>query len=202
LKATDAIVSLSFAKTAHGRLLQQFGTLESVGGEGELLDALALADRNVDIISAFGSEDMEDDRLHQPGPKLLKQLLAWAEKLHGGPSRPDERTTGDNVLVDDLAKRIRARGLNVAVQYGFDGGISIPLVVGLKDKPFCLAVLTDDANFMGIQSTRLRHRLLTQRLQSLGWSVMEVWSVGAFVNPDQEVDRVVARIGQIYREGR
>ena len=29
---------------------------------------------------------------------------------------------------------------------------------------------------------------------------MSVWSVAAFVNPDKEVDRIVARIGEIYRE--
>jgi hypothetical protein len=29
---------------------------------------------------------------------------------------------------------------------------------------------------------------------------MTVWSVAAFVNPDKEVDRMVARIGTLYRE--
>ena len=116
------------------------------------------------------------------------------------------------MLFDDIADRLRARGLNAAVDYGFDKGVKIPLVVGLKDKPFALAVQTDDANFMSVQSTRRRHRLsaqdlislgwnvLLQDIESLGWSVMTVWSVGAFVNPDKEVDRIVSRIGEIYRE--
>ncbi|WEV72179.1 helicase [Bifidobacterium sp. ESL0790] len=201
-KATDIILSLCFAKTAHGRLLQQFGSLEGEGGDGKLLDALALADRNLDIISAFGSEDMEDDRLHQAGPKLLKVVLQWAEKLGNGVIRPTISTDCDNVLFNDLANRIKARGLKVAVNYGFDDGLRIPLVVGLKDKPFSLAVLSDDAAFMGIQSTRKRHRVLARELEGLGWSVMDVWSVGAFVNPDKEVDRVVSQIGEIYREVR
>ena len=29
---------------------------------------------------------------------------------------------------------------------------------------------------------------------------MTVWRVAAFVNPDKEVDRIVSRIGEIYRE--
>ncbi len=102
----------------------------------------------------------------------------------------------------DLADRIRARGLKVAVDYGFDRGTRLPLVVGLPDKPFSLAVLTDDAQFMGLQSTRQRHRVLLQDIESLGWSVMTVWSVGAFVNPDKEVDRIVARLSDIYQEGK
>lgn len=198
--ATDVILSLSYAKTAHGRLLQQFGDIGLPGGRGMLLDALALTGRHLDIVSAFGSEDMEDDRLHQPGSRLLKAMLQWAEGLSGEPMHPTTSDTGNNVLFNDLANRLRGRGLEVAVDYGFDNGLRIPMVVGLKNRPFAVAVLTDDTGFMGIQSTRERHRVLMQRLQMLGWSVMTVWSVGAFVNPDKEVDRIIAHLGDLYRD--
>lgn len=228
--ATDVILSLCYAKTSHGRLLQQFGVLEEEGGKGILLDSLALARRNLDIVCAFKSSDMEDERLHQDGPKLLKELLIWAEQLDDSPVKPTdfdeakseydqdkaedkEEAAGaraeafdssvdsfNNVLFTDLADRIRARGLCVAVNYGFDKEHSIPLVVGLPDKPFALAVLTDDMRFMNIESTRERHRMFAQDLEYLGWSVMNVWSVGAFVNPEKEVERVVSRIGELYGE--
>ena len=206
--ATDVIMSLCYAKTSHGRLLQQFGLLEEEGGSSMLLDALALARRHLDIVSAFTSKDMEDERLHQDGPKLLKNLLQWAEKLSDKPLRPEDANDVEaqiaaeaaqrNVLFTDLAERIRSHGLKVAVNYGFDNGVRIPLVVGLADKSFAVAVLTDDAQFMSVQSTRERHRMIIQDLESLGWSVMTVWSVGAFVNPEKEVDRVVSRLGELY----
>lgn len=228
--ATDVILSLCYAKTSHGRLLQQFGVLEEEGGKGILLDSLALARRNLDIVCAFKSSDMEDERLHQDGPKLLKELLIWAEQLDDSPVNPTDfdeakpeydqdkaenkaEAAGaraeafdssvdsfNNVLFTDLADRIRARGLCVAVNYGFDKEHSIPLVVGLPDKPFALAVLTDDMRFMNIESTRERHRMFAQDLEYLGWSVMNVWSVGAFLNPEKEVERVVSRIGELYGE--
>lgn len=198
--ATDVILSLSYAKTAHGRLLQQFGDAGSAGGRGMLLDALALTSRHLDIVAAFGSEDMEDERLHQPGAKLLKSILQWAEQLDDQPVLPQSLDAGSNVLFNDLAERIRKRGLEVAVDYGFEKGLRIPMVVGLKNRPFALAVMTDDTGFMGIQSTRERHRVLMQRMQTLGWSVMTVWSVGAFVNPEKEVDRIIARLGELYRD--
>ncbi len=234
--ATDVILSLCYAKTSHGRLLQQFGVLEEEGGKFMLLDSLALARRNLDIVCAFKSSDMEDDRLHQDGPKLLKDLLTWAENLDDNPVDPADaenaenatvagdsadsadsadageakqsQAAGDfsangfnNVLFADLAERIRARGLKVAVNYGFNPDHSIPLVVGLPDKPFALAVLTDDVRFMNIESTRERNRMFAQDLEYLGWSVMNVWSVGAFVNPEKEVERIVSRIGELYGSG-
>lgn len=199
--ATDVVLAMCYAKTTHGRLLQQFGAVESDGGRGMLLDALAVPDRHLDIVSAFSSEDLDDGRLHQDGPKMLKTVLRWAEQLDTNTIvRPAVKESGENVLFNDLAQRIRERGLDVAVDYGFDNGIKLPLVVGLKGKPFALAVLTDEAQFMGLQSTRERHRVLLQDIESLGWSVMTVWSVGAFVNPDREVDRIVARLGDLYRE--
>ena len=200
-RATDVIISLSYAKTVHGRLLQQFGVLQGEGGSQMLLEALALAQRNLDVVAGFGSDDLEDERLHQDGPKLLKATLSWLEQLSEDPVRPQEHEESDNVLFNDLAARIRARGLRAAVQYGFDAGDSIALVVGLKNKPFSLAVLTDDAAFIGIPSTRRRHRVAAQQLEELGWSVITVWSVAAFVNPDKEVDRIVEHIGAMYREG-
>ena len=96
-----------------------------------LLDALVVADRHVDIVSAFSSTDMDDERLHQAGPKMLKTVLRWAEQLDDSVLRPVVKTNGSNVLLNDLADRIRARGLNVAVDYGFDNGSKLPLVVGL-----------------------------------------------------------------------
>lgn len=197
IRATDVVLSLCYAKTTHGRLIQQFGRLEDDGGDRLLLDACALARRRLDITAAFGPEDMDEDRLHQPGPRLLRQLLEWAGKagdyVEPDPLPSDEKS---DVLVADLAQRLRARGLEAVVGYGVARGTSIPLVVGTPENPHILAVLTDDADFMGIQSTRERHRHMGDGLRSLGWSVMSIWSVSAFVNPDREVDRIVARIGQ------
>ena len=199
---TDVILSMSYAKTTHGRLLQQFGAISTDAGKGMLLDALALTNRHLDIVAAFGADELDDERLHQPGPQLLKTVLQWAEHLEPEEETPEVLFGGTNVLFNDLAGRIRNRGLEVAVNYGFKKGVRIPMVVGLKNRPYALAVLTDDTGFMSIQSTRERHRVLMQQMQGLGWSVMTVWSVGAFVNPDKEADRIIARLAELYRDVR
>ncbi|TPF97921.1 helicase [Bifidobacterium sp. UTCIF-39] len=198
VESDDVIITFGFARTTHGRLLQQFGMLELNGGDAMLLDALALAHVHVDVVSSFGSQDLDDERLRQAGPQLMKKLLAWCEHIdevkvpEPGPL-PKESST----LLIDLAERMRARGLNVELNYGFPDGMSIPMVVGLPGKPFILAIETDDAGFMSIPSTRQRHRFEMEDLQAMGWSVMVVWSVAAFVNPDKEVDRVAARMAEL-----
>lgn len=197
MDSTDVILTMGYAKTTHGRLIQQFGVLENPDGEGMLLDALALAHSKLDVVSPFTAEDMDDDRLHQRGPQLLKKFLAWVENLSDSTDRPVEHVHEDDILLNDLAERMRSRGLHVAVNYGFDDGQKIPLAVGLPKQPYVLAVCTDDKQFMSIPSTRQRHRFAVEDWQALGWSVMYVWSVAAFVNPEKEVDRIVAYLARL-----
>ena len=203
VRADDAIISLGFTKTVHGRLLQQFGPLEAKGADRQLLDALACAEDRVDIVSSFTAESMEDERVRQPGPRLLKELLTFAEQLTQGLIARPEPTAHDDaqdVLMADLAARIRARGLEVAIGYGYGEGMRIPMAVAAKGKPYALAILTDDTMFMSVASTRRRHRFDPDDLRMLGWETMQVWSVAAFVNPEKEVDRIVARLASIYGE--
>ncbi|TCD53720.1 helicase [Alloscardovia theropitheci] len=197
MDSTDVILTMGYAKTTHGRLIQQFGVLENTDGEGMLLDALALAHSKLDVVSPFTSEDMDDDRLHQRGPQLLKKFLSWVEHLNDSSDMPHEHVLEDDILLNDLAERMRSRGLNVAVNYGYEDGQKIPLAVGLPNQPYTLAVCTDDKQFMSIASTRQRHRFAVEDWQALGWSVMYVWSVAAFVNPEKEVDRIVAYLARL-----
>lgn len=237
----DVILSMSFGKTTHGKLLQQFGTIEQPGGDKRLLDALALVSGTLNIVAGFTSDDLEDERLTQPGPQLLKRLLQWAEDLgrsagadasagteaaaegetvDGGEGTENAESAGDaestgatevtdgtgsasarahegegSVLLADLAARLRSRGYETALGYGYDEGRHLPLVVGPRGGAYSVAVFTDDSQFMKIPSLRERHRFLPQELGRAGWKTLHVWSVGAFVNPEREVDRIAALVG-------
>lgn len=200
--ATDVILSIGYGRNNQGQLYPQFGSLEKPAAEKILLDALALPQRNLDIVATITAEDMELDRIRQSGPLMLKSVLAWAQGLahteDAAYAKPHEHTDETQALLPDLADRIRQRGLQVCMNYGYNHGDRIPLVVGLPDKDYTLAICTDDSRFMTVPSTRQRHRFDVEDLEMLGWSVMYVWSVGMFVNPDKEVDRIVAYLANSY----
>lgn len=191
----DVILSIGFAPTMHGVLLQQFGLLEQEGGDKMLLDALSLTGGDLTIVSAFASSDMQDERLHEAGPRLLKMLLRWAESLgvtsEGATQHPDQ----EGVLMRDLARRLRAHGVMAAVGYGFKDGVCLPLAVGTPKLGYRWAVMTDNARFMDEKSLRYRFRLLPGRLGRHDWRVLTAWSVGTFINPDAVVDGIIAAIG-------
>jgi hypothetical protein len=72
------------------------------------------------------------------------------------------------------------------------GSARIPLAVGHPDHPdeMLVAVLTDDEAYVAEPSVRVRDRQVPQRLERLGWTVVQVWSAAAFLDPQAEADAI------------
>ncbi|WP_309485007.1 hypothetical protein [Cellulomonas sp. NS3] len=262
----DAVVlSVGFGRTPHGRVLHRFGPIGGPGGDALLLAALGATRHRLDVVSCFRAGDLDPERLRGPGPRLLADLLAFAERRSAdsgevsftpsttAPSvsaaaasaapfvsipasaapavgsttpvdsteqvapaagasgaAPASRSAADpdtmtlpqqadegaarepDRLVVDLAERLWRHGLTVELDHGLPGGTHIPLAVGHPDLPgrLLVAVLTDDEAYVAEPSIRVRDRQVAERLERLGWSVVQVWSAAAFLDPQAEVDRV------------
>lgn len=187
MKRGDVILATGYAKMGDGRLVQQFGRIQEEGGEKLLLSALCLAERRLDVVSSFKAEDLDESRL-TAGTRLLKDLIAWAQNLPA--FAPPSTCAPSNTLVDDLQERIKREGYGAKNYLGYKDGIKIPLAVGKKESRLDLAVFTDDANFMSVPSMRLRYRGIPDLLRPMGWGSIFAWSVGMFVDPDGETEKI------------
>ncbi len=340
LRRDAVIFSLGLGRTPHRRVLHSFGPISAPAGDALLLDALGSAQHRLTVVASFSAQDVDHARLRGPGPALLVDLLAFAERRGrgdadplapvvpdgvpddvaaddtpsttsadradgaAGAQRPDLAPTADAApqgatrpdaapqvvatpgpdvapqgdrapdaavreeaasdvapdagvpsrdaatpgaaamaevahqdkraasdlaahqlapaaagtaaarghalgatapaaeqlapaaepdrLVLDLAERLWRHGLTVEVDHGIPGGVRIPLVVGHPDVPdrYLVAVLTDDHGYVEEPSIRVRDRLVPERLERLGWTVLRVWSAAAFLDPQAEVDRI------------
>ncbi|MCC2315565.1 hypothetical protein [Cellulomonas xiejunii] len=197
LRRDAVILSLGLGRTPHRRVLHTFGPVSRAGGDALLLDALGSTRHRLTVVTCFGGDDLDADRLRGPGPRLLADVLRFAAERsaqgagHGTKDRPTGGPDPDR-LVLDLAERLWQHGLLVDVDHGVPGGARIPLVVGHPDLPdeMLVAVLTDDDTYVGEPSVRVRDRLVGDRLARLGWSVVRVWSAAAFLDPQAETDRI------------
>ncbi|MDM7855525.1 hypothetical protein [Cellulomonas alba] len=216
LRREAVVLSLGLGRTPHRRVLHTFGPVSEPGGDALLLDALGATRHRLVVVSSFAAADLDPERLRGPGPRLLRDLLAFADRRGAGASgeelvaslvvdgpadarpadadaRPaDAGATDTDRLLIDLAERLWHHGLTVELDHGIPGGDRIPLVVGHPDVPgeLLVAVLTDDAAYVDEPSVRVRDRLTADRLERLGWSVLRVWSAAAFLDPQAEVDRI------------
>lgn len=214
LRRDALILSLGFGRTPHGRVLHRFGPISGPGGDALLLAALGVTRHRLDLVSCFAFADIDPERLRGPGPRLLGDLLRFAERraagetdlaIAAGADDPAPEPSADETpvveapprhetdrLVEDLAERLWRHGLVVELDHGLPGGLHLPLAVGHPDLPgeLLVAVLTDDDAYLEEPSVRVRDRQVAERLERLGWTVLRVWSAAAFLDPEAEVDRI------------
>ncbi|WP_098458512.1 hypothetical protein [Flavimobilis soli] len=197
LSRDAVIMSVGFGRTPHGRVLHRFGAVSEPAGEAMLLDALGVSRARLTVVSCFGYEDLDPERLRTPGARLLGDLLEFVERRAAQGPRSMladgmETDLNPDRLVIDLAERLWRAGLMVETDFGMRGGERIPLVVGHPDLPdrMLVAVLTDDAAYVAEPSVRVRDRQRAERLEALGWTVVQVWSAAAFLDPVKEASRI------------
>ena len=206
LQRDSLIYAVSFGRTPHGRVLHRFGVLGTDAGAPLLLNALGVTRHRLAVVSALTAGDLDRERLKNPGSVLLADLLDLAAACTQGPQRepeaPEERQP--NRLVIDLAERLYRVGLTVETAYGTAGSERIPLVVGHPDFPgeMFVAVVTDDEDYVDEPSVRVRDRQRAVRLERLGWTVMQVWSVSLFLDPELQANRIRQTVLEIARRRR
>ena len=196
LSREAVIFSVGFGRTPHGRVLHNFGDVSGPTGDSLLLNAIGSTRRRLTVVSCFGAEDLDPERLRGAGAQLLGSLLDFAEQRSASPvhdvGRFTEGQPDPDRLVLDLAERLFRAGLTVETHHGAADGEHIPLVVGHPDLPdeLLVAVLTDDADYTAETSIRVRDRQRAERLERLGWSVVQVWSVSLFLDPEGQAMRI------------
>ena len=194
LRRDHVILSVGYAKTPHGRTIHTFDSISGTGGMAGLVEALCASRDSTAVVSCLAAEDLEPERLHSPGARLLREILVRAagraeEIPQDGDQAPDR-------LLIDLAEHLWRKGLTVIPRYGVEGGVRIPLAIGHPDYPgeLFVAVLTDDADYMAEPSLRRRDRHWIERLQQRGWRVHTAYSVAVFVDPEAEATAIEEQV--------
>ncbi|MBF0698083.1 DNA helicase, partial [Actinomyces bowdenii] len=189
LNRDHIILTVGYAKTPHGRTIHSFASVADHAGMVGLVEAMCASRGRTEVISCLAAGDIDPERLHAPGARLLREVLARAE--HSSEAATSAGRMPDRLLVD-LAERLWRKGLSVVPRYGVEGGERIPLAIGHPDFPdeLLVAVLTDDADYVAEPSLRRRDRHRVERLERRGWRVHMAFSVGVFVDPEAEAAAV------------
>ncbi len=176
------IFSIGFGRTPHGRVLSNFGALGQPGGDRLLAVAMTRARRSMVIVTCFEPSDIDDGRM-QYGAVALAEILSEVMARAAQVPLPDD---SDPMLVD-LARRLEARGLTVAL--GHRGKLGLVA----SHLGTCVAIETDGV--LHRSSLRESLRLRPEVLRRLGWHYLRVHSFELFSNPDAVADEVVSMLG-------
>lgn len=176
------IFSVGYGRTPHGRVLSDFGALGEPGGERLLAVAMTRARRSMVIVTSFKPSDLDDGRM-QHGAVALAEILSEVGARQAESPVPDD---SEPMLVD-LAQRLEARGLNVAL--GHRGKLGLVASRG----GMCLTIETDAV--LNSASLRESLRLRPELLRRLGWHYLRVHAFDLFSDPDAVAARIVTMLG-------
>ena len=140
------------------------------------------ARRAMVIVTCFEAADIDEDRMKY-GAIALAELLTDVTARTSAAPVPDD---SDPMLVD-LARRLEARGLRVAL--GHRGKLGLVT----SHKGMCLTIETDTV--LHGSSLRESLRLRPELLRRLGWHYLRVYAFELFSDPSAVADRVVGMLG-------
>ncbi|WP_062311063.1 hypothetical protein [Demequina rhizosphaerae] len=191
LDVDEAILTLGYARDASGTLPARLGALSEEWRAQALAQAVVASHEQLTVVTALGADDLaaiaeggEADAIDG-----LRELVLAVGSEPVPPERP-EPAPGDWLLAD-IAGRVRAEGYAVHVRYG-TGADAIPLVVGGRhDRGYRVAVVTDEASRSASASVRDRMRHQYASLEALGWTVVSLWTLDVFMDPDAAVAAII-----------
>ena len=193
------LVSIGYGRADDGRIDLNFGPLNRQGGERRLNVLITRARRRCEVFTNMTEDDIDLNRTNSQGVRALRAFLAFANKgvleTAEYESNPEKHNEPINLFQKLLADNILNKGYMVAESPGWGTG-TVDLAVSAPDHPgrYILGIECDGPSYASARSARDRDRLRPQVLDGLGWRLHRAWSPEWAINPQREMERVMAAI--------
>lgn len=193
MAAHEVVVSLGYARDEDGNLPPNLGALSEPWGRQAVVQALVASREDVTIFSTLSVDDLgECGAPAASGVEDFRELLRVSASAPVAPERPEPAPS--DWLLADVAQRLRHEGYKVRVRYG-KATDAIPMVVaGPHERDYSVAIVTDEASSAGSVSLRDRVRWQRSQLERLGWTVVPLWTLDVFMDPDSAAAQVRAAL--------
>jgi very-short-patch-repair endonuclease len=183
-------ISVGYGRDKDGRLTQNFGPINSDGGERRLNVLISRARERCEVFSPISADDI-DVSSRKPGTVALREFLQYAEKGYFDVPTPTTKSF-DSDFEESVAEFLRSRGLTVHPQVGMAGFyIDLGVIDPAKPSRYLLGVECDGATYHSSRSARDRDRLRQEILESRGWTIHRIWSTDWFHRRQQEEGKLL-----------
>lgn len=200
------ILSVCYGHALNGKMLMNFGPINQNGGERRLNVAFSRAKNHMALVSSIRHHAITND--YNDGARALKNYLRYAEACSAGDAQSARRVLWEinpaegaaasapppNVVMVQLATRLRERGYEVETNVGQSGFRCDLAVRAHGESRYRLAILVDTDSYY--QNTDLLERDLfrPRLLRSFGWNVMLVLTKNWFEDANGVMQAVEQRL--------
>jgi very-short-patch-repair endonuclease len=192
--------SITYGPDAAGKLNLNFGPLNLEGGHRRLNVAVSRARQNVVIFSTLLPEQIDLSKVRATGVRDLKNYLDFAMRgpralaLQALPTMTDP----DSPFEREVIAVLRNKGWTVHPQVGVSGyRIDFGIVDPRAPGRYLLGVECDGRTYHSGATARDRDRLRQYVLEGLGWELFRIWSTDWWLNPQEPIRRLEARLEKL-----
>ena len=191
------IFSTAYAPDKKGKLRLQFGSLNQEGGENRLNVAVTRAKEEILVICSLDPSELRTHGTKNPGPKLLKQYLIYAQQVSSKKWKPQvsiEQAYGRSwYLRNQLANLIKSKGTKLEKNLPF-----ADLTVTARKK-FKGLVLTDDELFHDSLSAKQSHAYQVFHFAEKKWPSVRVYSREFWMDAEQTKTKLEKFVGRVHK---
>jgi very-short-patch-repair endonuclease len=216
------IFSVAYARSEpNGRVNQNFGSLNTKGGENRLNVAVTRAIQRIEVVASIEPErDLDVSMAANQGPKVLKNYLCFAhavahEKFDRVSSLLSEinpnlqiRTNGGANVIEspfeaEVLQELQRLGHTVHTQVGQSGfRIDMAIVHPNDSGRYLLGIECDGAMYHSGISVRERDVFRQKFLEDRGWAIHRIWSTNWWDNRQKEISKLRVVIENALRDQR
>jgi very-short-patch-repair endonuclease len=194
-------VGVTYGPDESGKLVQNFGPINAMGGERRLNVLFTRAKFRLDVFCSFEPSMLRVSESSPRGLCVLRDYLRFADEKTDSTGSPAAREPASDFEIE-VSRALRAQGYEVHPQVGV-AGYHLDFAVVDPNRPgrYLLGIECDGATYHSARSARDRDRLRQEVLQMLGWQIHRIWSVDWFRDPRGETARVVRRLSEVRESG-
>ena len=183
------IFSIGYGPDKNGNVSLNFGPLNQSGGERRLNVAVSRAREEMIVFSSLLPQHIPAEGIAAKGVSSLRQFLAYA--IDGQNQQQHSEEAEKEVIIDDIAEKLRDKGLQVATKVGrSDFKIDIAIVDKENPDNYSLGLILDGRDYNALPTVRDREITVPSVLQSLGWHIHRVWTIDWLENPESVIQSI------------
>jgi superfamily I DNA and/or RNA helicase len=176
------IFSIGYAADLKGKLIMNFGTLNSDGGQNRLNVAITRAKEQVIVVASILPQQLAVEDAKHNGPRLLKKYLTYAM----------EKTKSRSLEINQ--PKNEGHWLSGTLRKYFEGQSPANRVIGLEFADLAIRkgnettlLLTDDNRYFTSLSSKDLHGYFLQRLKEKSWNYTQLFTRNFWKNFEEEV---------------
>lgn len=196
------LISVGYGKSKEGKFLQRFGPINQMVGHRRLNVAFTRARKQVEIFCSFHAHEIKVRSNSSLGVRFLRDYLRFAETGHLDMSEVKQESTHQNSQIEDaLLKALQEKGYQVHSRLGSSRyRLDLAVLDPAQPLQYLMGIETDGAMYQDAQTARERDRLRQEILQSGGWALSRIWSRDWWLQPQAQIDHLLAELKTIANE--